>query len=89
MSESITTSDAATNREQLSELLIDVFLLEPDEFHFGLAREDVETWDSLGIVAMAVGVQETFGYHFTPEEATNITSVQGIIDLLSSKGISF
>ena len=89
MSDIISAGDAATNREQLAELLIDVFLLEPDEFRFDLQRQDVETWDSLGVVAMAVGVQETFGYHFTPEEATGINSVQDIITLLSGHGIAF
>jgi acyl carrier protein len=78
-----------SNREKLKNLLLDVFLLEPSEFRFDLRREDVDTWDSLGVVAMAVGVQETFGYHFTPEEATRIRGVQDIIDILSSKGVSF
>ena len=38
---------------------------------------------------MAVGVQEAFGYHFTPEEATSINGVDDIIKILSSKGIAF
>ena len=78
-----------TNREKLQDLLIDVLLIEPDEFRFDLSRKDVETWDSLGIVSVAVGVHETFGYHPTPEEATGLTGVQDIVDLLGSKGISF
>jgi len=79
----------ANNIEKLEELLTDVFLLEPGEFSLELKKEYVETWDSLGIVAMAVGIQETFGYHFTPEEATGIKSVNDIINILTSKGISF
>ena len=79
----------ANNNEKLAELLTEVFLLEPDEFSLELKRENVETWDSLGIVAMAVGIQEEFGYHFTPEEATSIQSVKDIITILTSKGISF
>ncbi|MFP6905595.1 MAG: acyl carrier protein [Verrucomicrobiota bacterium] len=78
-----------TNREKLSDLLLDIFLLEPEEFSFDLTREDVETWDSLAVVSVAVGVKETFGYHFTPEEATGVARVQDIIDLLENKGISF
>jgi acyl carrier protein len=79
----------ANNTEKLTELLTEVFLLEPEEFSLDLKRENVETWDSLGIVAMAVGIQEEFGYHFTPEEATGIESVKDIITILTSKGISF
>ena len=78
-----------TNREKLRELLLDVFLLEPDEFSFELKRGEIETWDSLGVVSMAVGVEEAFGYHCTPAEATGISSVADIIALLETKGIPF
>ena len=46
-----------SNREKLKNLLIDVFLLTPEEFSFDLTVENIDTWDSLGVVAMAVGVQ--------------------------------
>lgn len=78
-----------TNKEKLQNLIQDVFLLTPEEFRFDLKRNEVETWDSFGVVSMAVGVQQTFGYHFTPEEATGILGVQDIIKVLSSKGIAF
>ena len=77
------------NKEKLQKLIQDVFLLDPAEFRFDLKREEVETWDSFGVVSMAVGVQEAFGYHFTPEEATGISGVEDIVKILSSKGISF
>jgi acyl carrier protein len=68
---------------------MDIFILEEADFRFDLKREEIMTWDSLGTVSMAVGVQETFGYHFTPEEALGVTGVQDIIRILESKGISF
>lgn len=77
------------NREKLRALVQDVFLLTPEEFRFDLARSEVETWDSFGVVSLAVGVQQTFGYHFTPEEATSIEGVSDIMRILGSKGISF
>ncbi len=78
-----------TNREKLQDLLLDVLLLDPSEFRFDLKREEIQTWDSMGVVAIAVGVDETFGYHFTPEEATSLTGVDDIIRILETKGISF
>ncbi len=78
-----------TNKEKLRNLLVDVFLIEFSEFRFDLKREEVETWDSLGIVAMAVGIQETFGYHLKPDEAVAIRGVQDIVSILKSKGMSF
>lgn len=78
-----------TNREKLQDLLLDVLLLDPSEFRFDLKREEIQTWDSMGVVAIAVGVDETFGYHFTPEEATSLTGVDDIIRILETKGIFF
>ena len=78
-----------SNHEKLKDLLIDTFLLEPAEYHVDLKREEVDTWDSLGIVSMAVGVNETFGYHFTPDEATGIQSIGDIVKILEANGISF
>ena len=78
-----------TNRERLKNLLLDIFLMEPDEFSFDLRREQVETWDSLAIVAVAVGIEETFGYHMTQEEAMSVQSVPDIMRLLEQKGIPF
>ena len=78
-----------TNRDKLKDLLIDVFLLEQDEFNFSLSQEQIETWDSLGTVSMAVGVEESFGHHMTPEQAVEIESIQDIIDYLTSCGVSF
>ena len=77
------------NREKLKKVVEDVFLLQPGEFRFDLRRDEVETWDSFGVVSLAVGIQEAFGYHFTPAEAGGINSVGDIIRLLSAKGIPF
>ena len=78
-----------TNREKLKDLLMDVFLIEPSEFRFDMMRDEIESWDSLGVVSMALGIQETFGYHMKPEEAVAIKGFQQIIELLDSKGIKF
>lgn len=78
-----------TNREKLQKLIEDVFLLAPAEFSFDLRRSEVDTWDSFGVVSLAVGVQQTFGYHFTAEEANGIQGVGDILQLLAAKGVSF
>jgi acyl carrier protein len=77
------------NREKLKKVVEDVFLLQPGEFRFDLRRDEVETWDSFGVVSLAVGIHEAFGCHFTPAEAVGINSVADIISLLSTKGFEF
>ena len=78
-----------TNCEKLQELLLDILLLDPSEFRFDLMRDEIQTWDSMAVVAIAVGVEEEFGYHFTPEEATSLTGVSDVIRILETKGVSF
>jgi acyl carrier protein len=77
------------NRQKLRDLLIEILLLSDQEFSFELRREQVETWDSLAVVAIAAGIDETFGYHFTPDEAVALTGVPDIIRILEREGISF
>ena len=43
-----------TNREILQDLLLDIFLLDPSEFSFDLKREEIQTWDSMAVVAIAI-----------------------------------
>jgi acyl carrier protein len=78
-----------SNKDKLKELLVEVLVLEEGEFRFDLMRDEVDSWDSLAVVALAVGIEETFGYHMQPEEALGIRGVRDIIDLLESKGIRF
>jgi acyl carrier protein len=78
---------APSTRERLDELLLDVFLLEPGELSDDLRRDDLETWDSLGMVSLAVGVEEAMGYHMTPEEAAGLASVADLVALLRARGI--
>lgn len=77
------------NHDQLKELMLDILLLEPAEYSLELSRDQVETWDSLAVVSIAVGLDETFGYHPTPAEATAIHSVGDIVELLERNGIAF
>ena len=78
-----------TNHSKLEQLFLDVFLMDVSEYHLDLQRSEVDTWDSLGIVSLGVGIEETFGYHPTPEEARALASVADVIALLKSKGIAF
>jgi len=78
-----------TNHEKLRDLLMDVFLIEESEYSLELSQDDVETWDSMGLVAMAVGIEETFGYHFSQEEALSIKKFRDTVDILTSNGIPF
>jgi acyl carrier protein len=78
-----------SNRSRLQSLLEDILLLSEGEFRFDLRRQDVATWDSRGVVAIATGVEEEFGYHMTEAEAVGVSSVPDLIAVLESHGVSF
>jgi acyl carrier protein len=78
-----------TNHEKLRELMADVFLISPSEFRPDLRREEVDTWDSLGLVSLALAVDETFGYHMTQDEAVGVQGVPDLVRVLESHGIEF
>lgn len=87
--ETINLGVEMSNKVKLQDLIVDVFLLEDGEYSENLKKDDVPNWDSLGVVSVAVGVQEAFGYHMTPEEAMSLTGVSDIIKILEKNGISF
>jgi acyl carrier protein len=77
-----------TNAEKLRQLVLDVFLLDRSEFRFDLTRDAIDTWDSLGVVSLSVGIHETFGYQLTPEETANLGGIGELVALLNRNGIS-
>lgn len=81
------TDAANSNRAKLKQLLLDIFLISEGDFRWDLKRDEVPTWDSLGTVSMAVGVQGTFGYHLTPDEAIGIHGFEALAAILSDRGI--
>ena len=78
-----------SNHEKLKQLVMDVFLIDESRYSLEMSREEVDTWDSLGLVSLAIGIEETFSYHLSQEEALSIKKVQDIVDILATKGISF
>ncbi|MEM8732511.1 MAG: hypothetical protein AAGF79_21590 [Pseudomonadota bacterium] len=78
-----------TNLEKLQELMEDVLLLEDGAFSRDLARDNLQAWDSMATVAVAIGIEEVFGHHPTPEEAIGLASVSDIIAFLSARGVAF
>lgn len=77
------------NLQKLQDLLDDILLLDDGQFSRDLTREDVETWDSMATVAVAIGLEEEFGHHPSEEEAIGLNSVAEIITFLEARGTSF
>ncbi|MBN4067081.1 acyl carrier protein [Simkania negevensis] len=75
------------NEEKLKQLLMEVFLLDEDEYTDEKSYEEIEGWDSLATVSMAVAIHQEFGHHMTPQEATSINTLGDIRHYLRNKGV--
>jgi acyl carrier protein len=84
-----TQTRASSNNDKLQQLVVDVFLIDPAEFRLDLGPRDIDTWDSLGVVSLATGIQEVFGLHLSADEMLSIQKVGDIVKLLEGKGVHF
>ncbi|MFD2671969.1 acyl carrier protein [Marinicrinis sediminis] len=79
--------DKLTADEQLKQLLMDIFLMEEEEYKDDNGPEEIEGWDSLATVSMAVALHQTFHHHMSVEEVTRIHTIGDIKAYLRSKGV--
>ena len=50
-------------------------------------RDDVETWDSLAIINLAVALESEFGVSLTAEDVERLVSVKSILEVLLRHGV--
>jgi acyl carrier protein len=82
-------SDARSDNDaKLRSLLLDVFLMDEALYRDEHGPEQIASWDSLATVSMAVGVNETFGHHMTPQDVAKVKTIGDIKAYLRSKGVA-
>jgi acyl carrier protein len=77
------------NDLKLRNLLVETLLIDDDQYRDENGPDTIETWDSLAMVRIAVGVKDTFGYDMTPEEMVSLDSIGDIKAILRSHDIAF
>jgi len=77
------------NDVKLRNLLVETLLIEDEQYRNENGPDTIETWDSLAMVRIAVGVEEVFGYKMTPEEMVSLDSIGDIKAILRSHDIGF
>lgn len=71
---------------KLRGLLIDVLLIDADEYRDDYGPAEIETWDSLAVVALAGAIQRVFGYSMSPEQMVSLENIGDIKQLLREQG---
>jgi acyl carrier protein len=77
------------NDLKLRNLLVEILLIDDDQYRDENGPDAIETWDSLGMVRIAVGIEESFGYGMTPDEIVSLDSIGNIKAILRSHDIRF
>jgi acyl carrier protein len=77
------------NDLKLRNLLVEILLIDDEQYRDENGPDTIETWDSLAMVRIATGVEEAFDYSMTPEEMVSLDSIGDIKSILRSHDIAF
>ena len=74
-------------RDQLREVLGEVFGLAPSDVPEDASIETVEAWDSLHHVELMLELEMRFGVQMTTDVMPTLTSLQAIEEFLQEQGV--
>lgn len=77
------------NDQKLKHLLVDILLIDDDQYRDDYGPDEIETWDSLAVVRIANAVEKEFGYSMSPEEMVSLGNIGDIKQILRSKQVAF
>jgi len=77
-----------TVEQRTRRIVAEVFGLPVESITRDTSHESIEDWDSLNVLNVLMAVEGEFGVSISPEEAASFVSVQKILDVLASKGVS-
>jgi acyl carrier protein len=77
------------NDVKLRNLLVEILLIDDNQYRDENGPDTIETWDSLAMVRIAVGIEGAFAYNMTPEEMVSMESIGDIKAILRSHDIVF
>lgn len=75
-----------TNEEALR-WIEQIFELPEDTIDLDTHKEEIDAWDSLGVLTLMAGLNEDFGIEMTDLELQSLKSVKDIMTLLQNKGL--
>lgn len=77
------------NDLKLRDLLVDILLIDDDQYRDENGPDVIETWDSLAMIRIATGIEESFHCAMSPEEMVSLESIGDIKAILRSHGVRF
>lgn len=74
--------------KQLFLILGQTLNLNETDLSLDTTADDLETWDSLAIINLAVAIEGEFGISLTAEEVEALVSVKSIVEILERHGVA-
>ncbi len=62
-----------------------LFNLPTNSIQLESSMDNIEQWDSLQHINVIVDIEQRYGIEFSPEEVTNLNTVQAIVDRIEQK----
>lgn len=66
-------------------ILAEILLVAADGIGIEIEQKDIKNWDSMQHINIMLALEQNFGVHFTPEEFTELVTVQAIVDRIGEK----
>jgi len=66
--------------------IAEVFEMPLENIRPEMKKEDIEAWDSLGVLNLIAGLDETYGILLTQEEILELKSIEDVLKLLRKHG---
>ncbi len=73
-------------QEEALTWIVQIFEEAPDRITFATPRTNIPAWDSLGVLSLMAGLDETFGIVANGAELNRMQSVEEIVALLRTHG---
>ena len=68
------------------EMLAEAFNIESSDLTVDSKRDDIEEWDSMGMLMLMAELDERFEIVLEEEELAELACVQDVVDLIRAKG---
>jgi acyl carrier protein len=76
-------------REQLYQLMADLFAIDASELSPASSRESIDRWDSMGTIDLVAQLEKTFSVRFDLLEVDQLLTLEIVEKSLVEKGVQF
>lgn len=76
-----------TAGEQLKRLVIDILLIEDEEYVDANGPDEIATWDSLATVNLASAIEKSLGVRVPPDDMAAFNCIGDIKDFCRAQGL--